>query len=179
MLTWVHDHAAQLGIDPTRIAVLGASAGGGLSAATCLMSRGPTAAFQCLLIPMLDDRGNRGSMQAVTDARVVNGREIRQACDLYLRPERDAATTSPYAAPAPARADDLHHLPPAYVHTGGLDPLRAEALEYTARLARADVAVELHHISGAWHFFEAFAPRSKLAQTTTATWLQALRDALA
>lgn len=65
------------------------------------------------------------------------------------------------------------------MQTGGFDPLRDEALDYTARLARADVAVELHHIPGAWHFFEAFAPRSKLAQTTTATWLQALRDALA
>jgi acetyl esterase len=89
VLTRVHDHAAQLGIDPTRIAVLGASAGGGLSAATCLMSRdrgGPTIALQCLLIPMLDDRGNSGSMQAVTDARVVNGREIRQAWDLLSPP---------------------------------------------------------------------------------------------
>lgn len=180
VVTWVHEHAAQLDIDPRRIALLGVSAGGALSAAACLMSRdrgGPPIAFQCLLIPMLDDRGDSASMRAITDRRVINGPGIRETWDVYLGSDRDPATTSPYAAPA--RADDLRRLPPAYVQTCGLDPLRDEALDYAGRLARADVAVEVHHVPGAWHFFEAFAPGSRLAATTTERWLRALQLALA
>lgn len=176
----MHEHAPEIGIDRHRIAVLGASAGGGISAAVCLMTRdrdGPSIAMQCLLIPMLDDRGDSQSMNAITDRRFVNGPEMRHAWDTYLGAQRDPATTSPYAAPA--RARDLHRLPRAYIQTGGLDPLRDEDLDYAAQLARADVPVDTHHTPGAWHFFQAYAPHSTLTQQTTARWLQQLRDALA
>jgi acetyl esterase len=179
VVCWVHDHAAQLGLDPDRIAVAGASAGACLSAAVCLMSRdrgGPPIAFQALLIPVLDDRGHSPSRRQMTDPRIINGPGISHTWDTYLGLDRDPAATSPYAAPA--RASDVSGLPPAYLLTCGLDPLRDEGLDYALRLAQADVPVTLHHVPGAWHFFEAYAPDTDLARATTAHWLAALRDAL-
>jgi acetyl esterase/lipase len=179
VLSWVIDHAADLGIDPNRIAVAGASAGGCLSAALCLLSRdrgGPSIAFQCLLIPVLDDRPLSQSRQAITDARVINGPGIEHTWDTYLGADRDPTRTSIYAAPG--RATDLSGLPPAYVLTCGLDPLCDEGLDYALRLARSGVPLELHHVPGAWHFFEAHAPHTELAQSTTQHWMRALRDAL-
>ncbi|HEX6356189.1 alpha/beta hydrolase fold domain-containing protein [Actinophytocola sp.] len=67
--------------------------------------------------------------------------------------------TSPYAAPA--RATDLSGLPPAYILTCGLDPMRDDGHDYAMRLMRADVPVELKDVPGAWHFFEAFAPQRR------------------
>ena len=179
VVTWVHAHAAELGIDPARIAVGGASAGACLSAAVCLLSRdrtGPAIAFQCLCIPVLDDRGDSESRRTMRDRRVINGPGIVDTWDTYLGPDRDPALTSPYAAPA--RAADLSDLPPAYILTCGLDPVRDDGLDYAIALARADVPVQLRHVAGAWHLFEAYAPDSRLARATTADWLGALRDAL-
>ena len=65
---------------------------------------------------------------------------------------------------APARAKDLSGLPPAFLHIGTLDLFLEENLEYTRRLTRAGVPVELHVIPGAYHgsgmAFD--APQSKL-----------------
>lgn len=178
-LMWFTEHAAEIGVDPARVAVCGASAGGNLAAALTLMSRdrgGPAIAFQSLLIPALDDRGDTPSCRAITDRRIINGPGIVHTWDTYLGPDRDPTTTSAYAAPA--RAEDLRSLPPAYILACGLDPLRDEDVDYAARLTRAENTVTLHHVPGAWHFFEAYAPTTTIAQETTAHWLGALRDAL-
>ncbi|MFF5207408.1 alpha/beta hydrolase [Streptosporangium sp. NPDC000396] len=177
-LRWMAGNAADLGIDPERIAVTGASAGGCLSAALCLMTRdrrGPKIAYQCLLIPVTDDRARTASIGRITDPRIVNGPSVRRVWDTYLGPGR-GDDVSPYAAPA--RATDLSGLPPAYVLTCGLDPVRDEGLDYARRLMEADVPVEVKDVPGAWHLFEAFAPDSDLARQTTAHWLGALRTAL-
>ncbi|MFF7702598.1 alpha/beta hydrolase [Streptomyces lydicus] len=178
-LEWMAGTAADLGIDAARIAVAGASAGGCLSAALCLMARdrqGPRIAFQGLLIPCLDDRGRTASMRRITDPRYSNGTGMRHMWDTYLGPDRGPDVPA-YAAPA--RATDLTGLPPAYVLTCGLDPLRDEGLDYARRLVEADVPVELKDVPGAWHLFEAYAPESEPARRTTAHWLGALRTALA
>lgn len=177
-LRWIESNATELGIDRTRIAVAGASAGGCLSAALCLLARdrkGPEIGFQCLLIPTTNDRNDTESARRVTDRRIIGGPGLRHTWDNYLGPNR-GDETSPYAAPA--RATDLTGLPPAYILTCGLDPLRDDGHEYALRLMRANVPVELKDIPGAWHFFEAFAPHTGLARDTTAHWLGALRTAL-
>lgn len=211
VLCWLAENADDLGVDAGRIAVAGASAGGCLSAALCLAARdrgGPRVAFQTLLIPCLDDRGDTASMRAITDPRITNTRLVRSMWDVYLgRTDRAAdasssptaptslnasasasesapasapasagAATSPYAAPA--RADDLSGLPPAYVLTCGADPLRDEGLDYARRLMEAEVPVTVKNVPGAWHLFEAYVPDSDLARRTTAHWLAALRDGL-
>jgi acetyl esterase len=176
-LRWLAGNAVDLGVAPERIAVTGASAGGCLSAALCLLARdrgGPEIAYQCLLVPCLDDRTQTASIKRITDGRIPNGPGVRHTWENYLGPDR--LDVSPYAAPA--RATDLSGLPPAYILTCGLDPLRDEALDYARRLIEAEVPVEMRHVPGAWHFFEAYAPGSALAKATTAHWLGALRTEL-
>lgn len=100
-LAWFTENAAEFGVDPARIAVCGASAGGNLAAALTLMSRdrgGPPIAFQSLLIPVVDDRGDTPSRRAITDRRIINGPAIAHTWDTYLGPDRDPATTSAYGA---------------------------------------------------------------------------------
>src|SRR5438067_6707653 len=104
-LCWIAENATELGIDPARIAVAGASAGGCLSAALCLLARdrqGPAIALQCLLIPTTDDRSRTESRKNVTDRRSFNGPGLRHTWSNYLGSVEDV---SPYAAPA--RATDL------------------------------------------------------------------------
>ncbi|MEK2478914.1 alpha/beta hydrolase [Streptomyces noursei] len=177
-LEWMAAHAGELGLDADRIAVTGASAGGGLSAAVCLMARdrrGPRIVWQGLLIPCLDDRLHTASVRGVTDRRIINGAGLGHTWDTYLGPDRGPDTPA-YAAPA--RATDLSGLPPAYVLTCGLDPLRDEGRDYARRLMEAEVPVETKDVPGAWHFFEAYAPHTEVARRTTAHWLAALRAAL-
>ena len=178
VLRWIAERADELGVDPARVAVAGASAGGCLSAALALLARdrgGPAIAFQSLLVPVLDDRASGGSMARNNDRRLTSGVGIGHTWDVYLGADRGAAV-SPYAAPA--RATDLSGLPPAYLRTCGLDPLRDQGLDYARRLAEANVPVEVSDIPGAWHMFELHAPDSALARRATAHWHRALRDAL-
>lgn len=142
-------HLAGLdGVDATRLAVHGQSAGGGLAAATALLARdrgGPALCFQSLGIPELDDRLETPSMRAFTDTPMWSRGQAERSWELYLGGQQADA----YAAPA--RAGDLAGLPPAYVVTCELDPLRDEGLTYAMRLLAAGVSVELHSFPGTLH----------------------------
>lgn len=148
-LTWLVGEA-DLGIDPVRVAVMGMSAGGGLSAALALLARdrgGPSLCFQFLGIPELDDRLETPSMRDYVDTPMWNRAAAEISWRHYLG--EGGGEVSPYAAPA--RAGDLSGLPPAYVSVAQYDPLRDEALGYAQRLAHADVPVELHLFPGTFH----------------------------
>jgi acetyl esterase len=153
-LTWLAGTDA-VAVDRACIGVGGASAGAGLAAAVALMARdrgAPSVAFQMLVAPVLDDRMATASMQFV-GTPLFDGPAAARMWRAYLGDaRRDDEPVSVYAAPA--RADDLHGLPDAYVTTAELDPLRDEGLEYAARLLRAGVSVELHQYAGAFHGFE-------------------------
>ena len=151
-LTFLHDQADALGVDPDRVAVAGTSAGGGLAAATALFARdrgGPALCFQLLHIPELDDRLETGSMQAFVDSPMWNRPLAVQSWQAYLGPRYGAADVPAYAAPA--RAADLSGLPPAYISTAEHDPLRDEGITYAQRLLQAGVSVELHQFPGTFH----------------------------
>jgi acetyl esterase/lipase len=152
-LAWTAAHATDLGIDLDRLAVGGDSAGGGLSAATALLARdrgGPALCFQLLGIPELDDRLDTPSMRAFTDTPIWNRPNAELSWDYYLgEGVRGTSGVSPYAAPA--RAEDLTGLPPAYVTTCEFDPLRDEGLAYAVRLVQAGVGTEVHHYPGTFH----------------------------
>ena len=133
-----------LDVDQARVVVTGPSAGGALSAAVTLMARdrgGPAIAFQALMIPVLDDRCDTTSMRQYHEAPLFGGGQARAMWDLYLGTQ-DRDQTSPYAAPA--RAESLAGLPPAFIQVGGLDPLRDEGIAYATRLMAENVAVELY-----------------------------------
>jgi len=150
-LCWTAEHAGELGIDPDRIAISGQSAGGGLAAGTALMARdrgGPKLCFQLLEIPELDDRLETPSMQQFDDTPLWNRPNAVWSWRHYLGPGH-SGEVSPYAAPA--RAQDLSGLPPAYVSTMEFDPLRDEGIEYALRMLQAGVQVELHSYPGTFH----------------------------
>jgi acetyl esterase/lipase len=147
-LTWTVDNAAELGIDPDRIAVGGHAAGAGLAAAVALRARdqqGPSVCFQLLSQPELDDRQHTWSAENFTDTPFMTRQKVAASWQHYL----GSATASPYAAPA--RADDLANLPSAYIATAEFDPNRDEAIDYAQRLLQAAVSVELHQWSGTFH----------------------------
>lgn len=149
-LRWLAASDQELGIDAARVAVVGNSAGGGLAAAVALRARdegGPALCFQFLGIPELDDRLDTPSMRAYTDTPLWNRPSAVLSWRYYLGDPTHAV--SPYAAPA--RADDLTGLPPAYVSVAQFDPLRDEGIDYAQRLAQAGTPVELHLFPGTFH----------------------------
>jgi acetyl esterase/lipase len=152
-LCWLADHAADFGVDPTRIALHGASAGAGLCAALALLARdrgGPPIAFQYLGVPQLDDRLSTSSMTEFVDTPMWSRSAAEQSWDAYLgRGLRGTADVSPYAAPA--RATDLRGLPPTYVSAQAYDPLRDEDIAYATALLHAGVPTELHLFPGTFH----------------------------
>ena len=180
-LTYIHAHTKELGIDPSRIAVGGQSAGGGLAAGTVLRARDEgvvPVAFQLLEIPELDDRLTTDSMTTFVDTPLWDRPNAVLSWQYYLGKSYtgpDDPAVPIYAAPA--RATDLSGLPPTYLCTMELDPLRDEGIEYALGLLRAGVSVELHSFPGTFHGsgLLATAEVSKRAMTEA---LDALRRGL-
>jgi acetyl esterase len=151
-LVYLAGAAGELGVDTGRLALLGASAGGGLAAATALLARdlgGPALCFQMLHVPELDDRLETPSMRAFIDSPLWNRPLAVVSWEAYLGAGADRTEVSPYAAPA--RATDLSGLPPAYISTAENDPLRDEGILYGLGLLQAGVSVELHQFPGTFH----------------------------
>jgi len=178
-LQWLHNNCEQLGVDPARIAVTGMSAGGGLAAALTLLARdrgGPPICFQYLGIPELDDRLETASMREFVDTPMWNRPNAELSWDAYLGRQYRRGGDVPYLA-APARAEDLAGLPPAYVSTMEFDPLRDEGIEYALKLLRAGVATELHSFPGTFHGSSLFT-HAQVSQRESREQLAVLRRAL-
>ncbi len=172
---WAAKHAAELGYDPARIAVAGDSAGGGLAAATALLSRdrsGPALARQILIYPMLDDR-NTTAPERVPDALIWSYDDNATGWGALLGAAVGTADVSPYAAPA--RAEDLSGLPPTYLLVGDMDIFRDEDIAYVARLTAAGVPVEFHLVPGAPHAFDYAAPDAEITHRARADEMRAFR----
>ncbi len=178
-LTWLAGQAADLGVEPGRIAIGGGSAGGGLAAATALLARdrgGPALAYQMLVAPMLDDRMDTPSSTAFTDpAMGWTSASNRYAWRALLGDAAGGADVSPYAAPA--RATDLTGLPPTYLCVGELEVFRDECVAYALRLLQAGVPTELHVYPGAFHGWE-ILPDAEISRRSVAERTAALRRAL-
>jgi acetyl esterase/lipase len=164
-LRWFAGAAGELGVDAARIAIGGASAGGGLAAGLGLLARdrGEVAvAFQLLVYPMLDDRNITPSSHAVVDPKVWNRAANTVGWNAYLAGRAGAEDVAPYAAPA--RATDLAALPPTYINVGDLDLFVDEDIAYAQALMRAGVPVELHVYPGAFHGSNNFVSRAVLSR---------------
>jgi acetyl esterase/lipase len=106
---------------------------------------GPAIRFQLLNQPQLDDTQTTWSARTFTDTPFMTRDKAAASWRHYL----GSGPATAYAAPA--RADDLSGLPPAYVTSAEFDPNRDEAIEYARRLLQAGVPVELHQWAGTFH----------------------------
>ncbi|MFJ6835987.1 alpha/beta hydrolase [Streptomyces sp. NPDC091209] len=177
-LLWTARHAGDLGGDPERIVVAGASAGGGLTAALALLARdreGPRPLGQVLMYPMLDDRNDTPSAHQMAGVGAWDRTANWTAWTAVLGDARGGPDVSAYAAPA--RAADLSGLPPAFLDVGSAETFRDEVVDYASRIWQAGGVAELHVWPGGFHGFDAFAPHTALARTARAarmTWLRRL-----
>jgi acetyl esterase/lipase len=175
VLGWL---AEQVEVDATRIAVGGASAGGGLAAALALLAteRGEVGpAFQLLVYPMLDDRSAARTDLDETRLRMWNRASNEFGWRAYLGAAY-GAEVPPLAAPA--RYPDLSGLPPAWIGVGTNDLFHDEDLAYAARLRQAGVEVEVHEVPGAYHGFDMVQRRAPVSRRFTAAQIAALATAL-
>lgn len=173
---WVAEHGAELGLDPDRRAVGGASAGGNLAAAVALLARerqGPALVLQLLVYPPLDHRADSPSMHEALDPLFFGYEDLAWCWSHYLADPIDG--DSPLASPL--RAQDLRGLPPALVITAELDPLRDQGDLYAARLTEAGVPAELLRFEGAVHGFFSKADRFDAGAEAQALAACALRRA--
>jgi acetyl esterase/lipase len=154
-LKWMHDQSAVVGIDPARIAVGGASAGGGLAA--CLsqlaVDRGEVSpVLQLLVYPMLDDRTVLRQEVPHRELLTWTPENNRYGWEAYLNQPAGLESAPAYAVAA--RRTDLKGLPPAWVGVGTLDLFYEEDKAYAERLIRDGVDCEWVEVPGAFHGFD-------------------------
>ena len=148
---WVTENAANIGGDPSRIAIAGDSAGGNLATAVTLMARdrgGPSLVFQLLVYPNLDYGSDRPSMRDRADYLMAPG-EMTWFWHHYMSSESDAK--NPYCVPF--RADHLSGLPKAHIVVAEYDFLKDEGVDYATRLIGDGVRTTISYHPGLVHGF--------------------------
>ena len=151
-LTWLAAEADALGIDATRIAIGGDSAGGNLATVTAIAARergGPPLRLQVLIYPVVDVQCDQPSYATRGSGYTLTADGMRHFRAMYVPNERDWMDWRV----APLRAPSLGGLPPALVVTAGHDPLCDEGIAYAERLRADGVAVEHRHYDGQMHGF--------------------------
>ncbi|WP_444927467.1 alpha/beta hydrolase [Microbulbifer sp. TRSA002] len=173
---WLVQHSQELSIDPTRIGIMGDSAGGGLAAALTIVARdkkGPSLARQILLYPMLDDRTVTPDPELLPFI-IWSYEDNLTGWTAYLGNQVGSPTVSPHAAPA--RLQDAKGLPPAFIDVGELDIFRDEDMQYAQLLTDAGVSTELHVRPGVIHSWELFAPDIPVSQRALADRVRVIQE---
>jgi acetyl esterase/lipase len=178
-LKWLAANTAQFGINPDRIAIGGASAGGGLAAGLGLLTRDRgevKICYQLLIYPMIDDTNVEQAGPDVPDAPLWTRANNLLGWRAYLGQEPGSNGVSPYAAAT--RAEDVRGLPPTYIGVGTPDLFRDADIAYAQRLMRAGVPTELHVYADGFHGFDAFAAESDAAKRFSGEQIRLLARAL-
>jgi acetyl esterase/lipase len=177
-LGWLAAHHDELGFDPARLVVAGASAGGCLAAGVTLRARdddGPPLAGQILIYPMLDDRNDTVSSHQFDGFGRWDRGSNDTGWDAYLGELRGRDDIPIYGAPA--RADDLSGLPPTFIDVGSAEVFRDENVAYASRIWADGGDCELHVWPGGYHAFDMAAPQARLSRAMVdarADWLARL-----
>jgi acetyl esterase len=151
---WVADNAADLRIDPAKIAVGGASAGGNLAAVAALVARdrgGPKIAFQLLTVPVTELSSKAASHREFAEGFGLSAADMTWYGTHYVRTSTDA--DDPLASVLRA---DLHGLPPAFVITAECDPLRDDGEAYAEKLKALGIRASYKRYPGMFHGFMSF-----------------------
>ena len=160
-LLYLKTHAEELGCAADRIMVGGESAGGGLTAALCMLARDRgevNIAFQMPLYPMLDDRDTDSSRD--NHGLSWNTRRNHAAWRLYLREVE--GEIPPYASPA--RQTDYSYLPPAYTFVGNREPFYCETMTYIENLRKAGVPARVDVYPTGFHAFDMLLPFRRISR---------------
>jgi acetyl esterase len=177
-LRWVASHAGRLGVDGTRIAVGGDSAGGNLAAVSAILARDAgdvVPVFQLLVYPATGAWPDTASHAAFAEGHLLERRAIDWFQGHYVRGPADR-TDFRFA---PLLADDLSGLPDALVVVAECDPLRDEGIAYAERLQAAGSGVELTCYDGMIHAFLSLSGALDAGREAIAHCGRALREALA
>jgi len=175
---WVAKNGSELGIDVTRLAVGGDSAGGNLTAVTALHARdlgGPALRFQLMIYPVTDFAYSTASYRENGEGYFLTAAMMRWFREKYLSDAKQGAEA--YASPL--RATDVANLPPGLCITAGYDPLRDEGEAYAARLREAGVDVRTARYAGMFHGFLSMGAQLDEGRKAIAEAGAALRAALA
>jgi acetyl esterase len=175
---WLAAHAGELGADADRLAVVGDSAGGNLAAAVAQLARdagGPPIRFQLLWYPATTWDTSLTSFTDNADAPLLDTSATKSFSRWYVG---DLDLSDMPATLAPARAEKLTGLPPAYIAVAGYDPLRDDGTRYAQLLAAAGVPVELHNAETLIHGYLGYAGVVPAATDAMDRGLSALREAL-
>lgn len=174
---WIADNSDQLGIDGSRIAVGGDSAGGNLAAVVSLMARdsgGPVISYQLLIYPATDTSQTQVSHKENGDVLPLT----KAAMDWFWNHYMGGQDGTQDFRASPLNAASLANLPPAYVITAGYDVLRDEGLDYADKLEAARVPVTRRHYPGQIHGFISMGRIIKDANAAVADAGAAVRAAL-
>ena len=180
-LKWLHSNARELGVDASRIAVMGESAGGGHAAMLAIAARDRrevTLLYQALIYPMLDDRSGTTRPVPPQIGTLVWTRDANRSGWTALLGVPAGTPQVPEGA-VPARVANLAGLPPAFIGVGGIDLFVEEDIAYAQRLNDAGVPVELNVVPGAFHAFDIFEPNAPVTIRFRAALTNALKGAFA
>jgi acetyl esterase len=175
---WVADHAAELGVDATRLAVMGDSAGGNLAAAVSVAARDrgtPEIALQVLIYPSVELVEKFASEAENSTAPILGSRDVDNTAKLYFL-NSDREMTDPYASPLRAKHEGL---PPALIQTAQFDPLRDQGDAYADALREARVAVRLTNYVDAIHGYASLPGLVPVARQALAETVDTVRQYLA
>jgi acetyl esterase/lipase len=180
-LRWMNENAKQLGIDPSRIAVKGESAGGGHAAMITLAVRERKEfkfCHQVLIYPELDDRtGSTRKLPPYLGHYVWTAESNQFAWTSLLGIPAGSKTVPPNSVPA--RVENLEGLPPAFIGVGSIDLFAPEDIEYSRRLLDAGISTELVVVPGGYHGFDLLCPDAPLSVQFASVWTDSLRRAFA
>lgn len=172
---WVLANAAGLGIDSSRLAVMGDSAGGNLSAVVAMAARdrGFTAPLvQCLIYPVVDLRCVSPSIDQFASGFGLTKALIQWFGNHYVRDDADRLNV----LGSPLLAESHAGLAPAIITVAGFDPLYDEGVEYARKLEAAGVPVTLlrhDDLTHAWVTMTGTVPPAQAAMDETCAQLRA------
>lgn len=170
------EHAAEWGIDATRIVLLGDSAGGNLCAvlANDLAGEDIQPYLQVLMYPVVDAVGEYSSRTEFAGNSALSAKQIAWLTEQYIPDRVDGLDPRV----SPMLAEDLSAAPPTLITVAGFDPLRDEALAYAERLAESGVPVRVFRESGLVHGYVSMTRISPAARAAVDRVTAAIRDAL-